>query len=101
LNSTLRAATIAQVTRPFYRSDEQVWLDRPYPFRVGLGTTVDIPDIDSVLFAAPKDSVTDIVQAAGHEEERRGDSLQPLCVPEAGLHAPRCDDDGGLDSWIG
>jgi hypothetical protein len=26
---------------------------------------IDIPDIDSVLFAAPKDSVTDIVQAAG------------------------------------
>jgi superfamily II DNA or RNA helicase len=30
-----------------------------------LGEGVDIPNIDSVLFAAPKDSVTDIVQAAG------------------------------------
>ena len=48
---------------------------------------VDIPEVDCVLFANPKQSVVDIVQAAGramrrHDEKDVGYILLPLVVPE-------------------
>ena len=48
---------------------------------------VDIPSVDCVLFANPKQSVVDIVQAAGramrlYDEKQIGYILLPLIVPE-------------------
>jgi superfamily II DNA or RNA helicase len=58
---------------------------------------VDIPAIDSVLFGAPKESVTDIVQAVGRALRRHGDAdtatiIVPALLPGAG------EGDGGLDA---
>lgn len=47
-----------------------------------LGEGVDIPAIDSVLFAAPKESVTDIAQAAGRAlRPHGGTSTATIIVP--------------------
>jgi hypothetical protein len=48
---------------------------------------VDIPAVDSVLFADPKQSVIDIVQAAGralrpHSDKRYGYIILPIIVPD-------------------
>ena len=48
---------------------------------------IDIPAIDSVLFAAPKDSVTDIVQAAGRPLRRSAEAgtaaiIVPAVLPD-------------------
>ena len=48
---------------------------------------VDIPAIDCVLFADPKQSIVDIVQAAGralrrHEDKEYGYVLIPIIVPD-------------------
>ena len=48
---------------------------------------VDVPKIDAVLFADPKQSVIDIVQAAGralrkHEKKKYGYILLPIVIPE-------------------
>jgi hypothetical protein len=61
---------------------------------------VDIPDIDSVLFAAPKDSVTDIVQAAGRPlrlsaEARTAAIIVPAVLPDDG----DWDEDGSAGRW--
>ncbi|HEY1618220.1 MAG TPA: Helicase associated domain protein [Streptosporangiaceae bacterium] len=62
-----------------------------------LGEGVDIPAIDSVLFGAPKESVTDIVQAVGRALRRHGDAdtatiIAPALLPDA------ADGDGGTDA---
>ena len=54
-----------------------------------LGEGVDVPEIDSVLFGSPKESVTDIVQAVGRALRRRGDTdtatvIVPALVPDGG-----------------
>jgi len=54
-----------------------------------LGEGVDVPEIDSVLFGAPKESVTDIVQAVGRALRRGGDTdtatvIVPALVPDDG-----------------
>ncbi|HEY1618621.1 MAG TPA: Helicase associated domain protein [Streptosporangiaceae bacterium] len=54
-----------------------------------LGEGVDVPEIDSVLFGAPKESVTDIVQAVGRALRRGGDTdtatiIVPALVPGDG-----------------
>jgi superfamily II DNA or RNA helicase len=64
-----------------------------------LGEGVDIPAIDSVLFAAPKESVTDIVQAVGRALRRHGDAdtatiIVPALLPDPG-------DEGSEDSRAG
>jgi superfamily II DNA or RNA helicase len=52
-----------------------------------LGEGIDIPAIDSVLFGAPKESVTDIVQAVGRALRRHGDTdtatiIVPALLPD-------------------
>jgi superfamily II DNA or RNA helicase len=52
-----------------------------------LNEGVDLPAVDSVIFADPKTSIVDIVQASGralrlHEEKEFGFILIPLIVPE-------------------
>ena len=59
-----------------------------------LAEGIDIPAIDSVLFGAPKESVTDIVQAVGRALRRHGDAdtatiIVPALLPDAD------DSDGG------
>jgi superfamily II DNA or RNA helicase len=54
-----------------------------------LGEGVDVPEIDSVLFGSPKESVTDIVQAVGRALRRHGDTrtatvIVPALVPDEG-----------------
>jgi superfamily II DNA or RNA helicase len=54
-----------------------------------LGEGVDVPEIDSVLFGSPKESVTDIVQAVGRALRRGGDTdtatvIVPALVPDGG-----------------
>jgi hypothetical protein len=54
-----------------------------------LGEGVDVPEIDSVLFGSPKESVTDIVQAVGRALRRGGDTdtatvVVPALVPDGG-----------------
>jgi len=54
-----------------------------------LGEGVDVPEIDSVLFGAPKESVTDIVQAVGRALRRGGGTdtatvIVPALVPDDG-----------------
>lgn len=61
---------------------------------------VDIPDIDSVLFAAPKDCVTDIVQAAGRPLRLSAEAgtaaiIVPAVLPDDGAQAR----DGGAGPW--
>lgn len=61
---------------------------------------VDIPDIDSVLFAAPKDSVTDIVQAAGRPLRLSAEAgtaaiIVPAVLPGDGAW----DEDGSVGRW--
>jgi hypothetical protein len=61
---------------------------------------VDIPDIDSVLFAAPKDSVTDIVQAAGRPLRLSAEAgtaaiIVPAVLPGDGAW----DEDGSAGRW--
>lgn len=52
-----------------------------------LGEGVDVPAIDSVLFAAPKESVTDIIQIAGRALRPHGDAdtatiIVPALLPD-------------------
>jgi superfamily II DNA or RNA helicase len=61
---------------------------------------VDIPDIDSVLFAAPKDSVTDIVQAAGRPLRLSAEAgtaaiIVPAVLPDDGAW----DEEGSVGRW--
>jgi superfamily II DNA or RNA helicase len=54
-----------------------------------LGEGVDVPAIDSVLFGAPKESVTDIVQAVGRALRRHDDAdtatiIVPALLPDPG-----------------
>src|ERR1700730_17270553 len=54
-----------------------------------LGEGVATPAIDSVLIAAPKESVTDIVQAVGRALRRHGDAdtatiIVPALLPDPG-----------------
>jgi superfamily II DNA or RNA helicase len=63
-----------------------------------LGEGVDIPAIDSVLFAAPKESVIDIVQAVGRALRPHGDTdiatiIVPALIPDTGEQ-----DSGGPDA---
>ena len=64
-----------------------------------LGEGVDIPAIDSVLFAAPKESVIDIVQAVGRALRPHGDTdiatiIVPALIPDPGNGT----DNGGPDA---
>ena len=64
-----------------------------------LGEGVDIPEIDSVLFAAPKDSVTDIVQAVGRPLRLSGEAdtaaiIVPAVLPDDNENAA-----GGAGQW--
>ena len=61
---------------------------------------VDIPAIDSVLFAAPKDSVTDIVQAVGRPLRLSGEAdtaaiIVPAVLPDDDSEA----EGGGVGRW--
>jgi hypothetical protein len=62
-----------------------------------LGEGVDIPAIDSVLFAAPKDSVTDIVQAVGRALRPHGDTDIATIIVPALIPDPDEQDSGGPD----
>jgi len=60
---------------------------------------VDIPAIDSVLFGAPKESVTDIVQAVGRALRRHGDAdTATIVVPALLPDTDDSDRDGGPDA---
>ena len=53
-----------------------------------LGEGIDVPAIDSVLFAAPKESVTDIIQIAGRALRPHGDAdtatiIVPALLPDS------------------
>jgi superfamily II DNA or RNA helicase len=64
-----------------------------------LGEGVDIPAIDSVLFGAPKESVTDIVQAVGRALRRHGDAdTATIIVPALLPDADDTDDEAGPDA---
>jgi superfamily II DNA or RNA helicase len=64
-----------------------------------LGEGVDIPAIDSVLFGAPKESVTDIVQAVGRALRRHGDAdTATIIVPALLPDADDSDASDGLDA---
>ncbi|HVB43271.1 MAG TPA: Helicase associated domain protein [Streptosporangiaceae bacterium] len=65
-----------------------------------LGEGVDVPAIDSVLFAAPKTSVIDIVQAVGRALRRHDDAgtatiIVPALLPDSDGDAAAGQGDGG------
>lgn len=67
-----------------------------------LGEGVDIPAVDSVLFAAPKESPVDIIQAVGRALRPHGDAgtatvIVPALLPDAGLGGTIPDDGGQWD----
>ena len=62
-----------------------------------LGEGVDVPAIDSVLFAAPKTSVVDIVQAVGRALRRHDDAETATIIVPALLPDPDDDDDAAGD----
>jgi superfamily II DNA or RNA helicase len=57
-----------------------------------LGAGIEIPAIDSVVFAAPKESVTDIAQAVGRALRPHGDASTATVIVPALL--PAADEDG-------
>jgi superfamily II DNA or RNA helicase len=64
-----------------------------------LGEGIDIPAIDSVLFASPKESVTDIAQAAGRALRPHGDAdtatiIVPALLPAGDGGEPDAPDAG-------
>jgi superfamily II DNA or RNA helicase len=59
---------------------------------------IDIPDIDSVLFAAPKDSITDIIQAAGRPLRLSAEAGTAAIIVPAVLPG---DDDPAQDAGVG
>ena len=59
---------------------------------------VDIPAIDSVLFAAPKESVIDIVQAVGRALRRHGDTGIATIIVPALIPDPDEGDSAGPDA---
>jgi superfamily II DNA or RNA helicase len=59
-----------------------------------LSEGVDVPAIDSVLFAAPKESVVDIVQAAGRALRPHGDADTATIIVPALLPASPVSDGG-------
>ena len=61
-----------------------------------LGEGVDVPAIDSVLFAAPKTSVVDIVQAVGRALRRHGDAATATIIVPALLPDPGADGEAVL-----
>jgi len=58
---------------------------------------MDVPAIDSVLFAAPKTSVVDIVQAVGRALRRHDDAETATIIVPALLPDPGDDDDAAGD----
>lgn len=60
---------------------------------------IDIPEIDSVLFAAPKDSVTDIVQAAGRPLRLSGETDTAAIIVPALLPGDSQAPDGSAGQW--
>jgi superfamily II DNA or RNA helicase len=63
-----------------------------------LGEGVDVPAIDSVLFAAPKESVTDIIQIAGRALRPHGDAdTATIIVPALIPSSPGGTDDDAED----